>query len=136
RVQGPPGGGRARPRAWQQIAAIGPASATLPGRGARVPQSAPTAAVAAEAAADGAEGAAPAPAPAQGPGASPFPAEVAPIVWLSPGPRPAPVPPPRPLARAGEPGPRGRFLLWGDAVGGELGWLDDERGPAAAARAR
>jgi hypothetical protein len=121
-----PAARQARARAWQQIAAIGPASATLPGRGARVPQSAPTATVAAEAAADGADGAAPAPAPAQGPGANPFPAEVAPIVWLSPGPRPAPVPPPRPLARAGEPGPRGRFLLWVDAVGGYLVCLDDE----------
>ncbi len=52
-----------------------------------------------------------------------------PIVWLSPVTRPArgPAPPSavRPLVRAAEPGPRGRFLLWLDSVGGYLVCLDD-----------
>ncbi|MFO0954566.1 MAG: FHA domain-containing protein [Isosphaeraceae bacterium] len=63
---------------------------------------------------------------AASPAPPPFPAEVAPIVWLSPGPKPAPVVPVRPVARAGEAGPKGRFLLWVDAVGGFLVCLDDE----------
>jgi hypothetical protein len=121
-----PAARQARTRAWQQIAAIGPASASLPGRGSRVPQAAAAAVEAPEAGA-GAEPPALASAhPHHAAAAGPFPAEVAPIVWLSPGPKPAPVPPPRPLARAGEPGPRGRFLLWVDAVGGYLVCLDDE----------
>jgi hypothetical protein len=118
-----PAARQARARAWQQIAAIAPSSATLPGRGARVPLSA--AAEAPEPPAPAAVPGAPSAGVAAHPG-GPFPPEVAPIVWLSPGPRPAPAPPPRPLARAGEPGPRGRFLLWVDAVGGYLVCLDDE----------
>jgi hypothetical protein len=69
----------------------------------------------------------PEPEPARPPNAHPaFPSEVAPIVWLSPGPKPAPVAAPRPLARAADPGPKGRFLLWVDAVGGYLVCLDNE----------
>lgn len=96
-----PAARQARTRAWQQIAAIGPSSATLPGRGARVPLAA---------------AAAPAPAPA----------ETAPITWLSPGPRPAAATPAPPPARGVESGPHGRFLLWVDTVGGYLVCLDDE----------
>jgi hypothetical protein len=108
-----PAARQARTRAWQQIAAIGPTATTLPARGGRVPWPA-------SAEAQPAEPSAPA-------GNSPFPAEVAPIVWIGPGPKPPQPPPgPRPLARAGEPGPRGRFLLWVDAVGGYLVCLDDQ----------
>ncbi len=108
-----PAARQARGRAWQQIAAISP-TAAWPARG----------------------------------GARPLPA------FLGPGPRPEPpadagradrLPQPqyqyrrrlptrladlsdpaRPLARAGEPGPRGRFLLWIDAVGGYLVCLNDQ----------
>jgi hypothetical protein len=115
-----PAARQARTRAWQQIAAIGPNAASIPGRGGRLPQAAvspetvsaddPNAAVA---------GAHPSP--------SPFPAEVAPIVWLNQGPKPAaPVPPARPLAKTADAGPKGRFLLWVDAVGGYLVCLDDQ----------
>lgn len=114
-----PAARQARTRAWQQIAAIGPSSATLPGRGGRVPQAAPPAP--AEPAGPAAE-----PAPQAGRAAATFPPEVAPIVWLSPVQKPAAAPPPRPLARAAEAGPRGRFLMWVDAVGGYLVCLDDE----------
>jgi hypothetical protein len=112
-----PAARQARTRAWQQIAAINPAAATLPNRGARVPQavapvSAGAAALEGAPAAEGAGGA--------------FPAEVAPIVWLNPGPKPVQNPAPRPVARAAEPGPKGRFLLWVDAVGGYLVCLDDQ----------
>jgi FHA domain len=120
-----PAARQARSRAWQQIAAIGPSSATLPGRGGRVPQSTPPAAAV--------EPVRPREASETIPpsGRNPvthggFPAEVAPIVWLSPTPKAAPTPPVRPLARAAEPGPKGRFLLWVDAVGGYLVCLDDE----------
>jgi hypothetical protein len=110
-----PAARQARTKAWQQIAAINPSSATLPSRGARVPQSS-------SAEQETTEPAATAPT-----AAGPFPGEVAPpIVWLSPGPKPVASPTPRPLARAGEPGPRGRFLLWVDAVGGYLVCLDDQ----------
>lgn len=111
-----PAARQARAKAWQQIAAIGPASATLPGRGTRAPQ--PAAAEPVDDRDPRRRAAAAAPAA--------FPAEVAPIVWLGPATtRPAPAPPPRPLARAAEPGPRGRFLLWVDSVGGYLVCLDD-----------
>jgi hypothetical protein len=133
-----PAARQARTRAWQQIAAINPSSATLPGRGLRAPQ--PAAAVELVIAADdgpacanqhdtdaSAPAAASAPArPRSDNAPAPFPAEVAPIVWLSPGPKPAPAPPARPLARAGETGPRGRFLLWVDSVGGYLVCLDGQ----------
>ena len=99
---------QARSRAWQQIAAIAPAASAMPSRGSRVPQAAP--------------------APAEGPPAGGFPPEVAPVAWVNAGPRTpaAPAAPARPLARSGEPGPRGRFLLWVDAVGGYLVCLDEQ----------
>src|SRR6185312_3081447 len=97
-----PAARQARTRAWQQIAAIGP-SAAWPNRGARVPQAGPV----------------PAPAPFE-PAPRPEPEnghghghEAAPIVWINAaanrkgaGPVPAPG---RPLARAGEKAPGGRF---------------------------
>ena len=109
-----PAARQARTRAWQQIAAISPTSAALPTRGSRVPQT--TAAPAAD---------------DRGPenqaASAAFPPEVAPIVWLSPGPKPvAQTAAPRPLARGADVGPKGRFLLWVDAVGGYLVCLDDE----------
>ena len=42
-----------------------------------------------------------------------------------PPPKPGPAAPTRALAQAGQPGPKGRFLLWVDAVGGFLVCLDD-----------
>jgi len=127
-----PAARQARTRAWQQIAAIAPSSTTLPSLGARVPQSVANTAVpgpneAAEGSSDEIhiiDDVTPS-VPAPGPIAA-FPAEVAPIAWINPGPKPAPLQAPRPLARAGEPGPRGRFLLWVDAVGGYLVCLDDQ----------
>ncbi len=103
-----PAARQARTRAWQQIAAIGPSATTLPCRGARVPQST----IAGE--------------PLAQDDRAPFPPEVAPLAWNGPAPRPVAANSPRPLARAGEPGPRGRFLLWVDAVGGYLVCLDDQ----------
>jgi hypothetical protein len=105
---------QARTRAWQQIAAIAPSASTLPSRSARLlqttPRDASLAAVETTSAArlD-----------------APFAPEVAPIVWLGPGPRPAPAAPARALARGADQGPRGRFLLWVDTVGGYLVCLDD-----------
>ncbi len=116
-----PSARQARARAWQHIAAISPTSGTLPGRGARVFP-----------AGLGAEPKGPIPIP---PPTPPAPASDA-ITFLSPvvhhgGPaaRPPAVPTPLPgraLAGAEGPGPRGRFLLWVDAVGGYLACLDDE----------
>jgi len=107
-----PAARQSRTRAWQQIAAIGPSS-SLPGRGSRTPQSA--------AVVDAAD--------ARGHATPPGPAgEAAPIVWLGPVTKPAAPngPASRPLARAGEAGPKGRFLLWVDAVGGYLVCLDNQ----------
>ncbi|WP_422924082.1 FHA domain-containing protein [Singulisphaera sp. PoT] len=105
-----PAARQARTRAWQQIAAIGPSATSWPNRGSRVPQTSATS-VATEVAAPSAA------------------AEPAPIVWLNSTPRPAAnaAPPafPRPLARA-DAGPKGRFLLWLDAVGGYLVCLDEQ----------
>ncbi len=114
-----PSARQARTRAWQQIAAISPGSATLPGRGGRVIP-----------AGLGLEPSNPVvPAPAQPP-QTPVAAAFA-VNQRNPerfvGTRPAPVATPaRALADAGSPGPRGRFLLWLDAVGGYLVCLDDE----------
>jgi hypothetical protein len=108
-----PAARQARTRAWQQIAAIGPSAPTLPVRGGRVPQAAARGG-AGERGVDGADGLLP-----------PSSAEAAPIAWLGSGLKLAPVPPARPIARVVEPGPRGRFLLWVDAVGGYLVCLDD-----------
>jgi len=114
-----PSARQARTRAWQQIAAIGPSSATLPGRGG--------CAISAGLPSD------PAPITFIGPDTVPAAATIAPAVFIpgaaheAPrGPRPGPMAPARALAFAGAPGPRGRFLLWVDAVGGYLVCLDDE----------
>ena len=130
-----PAARQARTRAWQQIAAIGPGTAAQwPQRGARAAQAA--AMVDAGSEGDTAE-----------PGRN---AEPEGIIWLSaatkevgsaplaPGgeapspahsPRPVlprrPSAPPRPLTRVETGGPKGRFLLWVDAVGGYLVCLDD-----------
>jgi len=107
-----PAARQARTRAWQQIAAIGP-SAAWPNRGTRVPQAAQ-------------------PPPLPEPSPRERERDAAPIVWINsaanrngPGPGPGPGSA-RPLARAGENGPGGRFLLWVDAVGGYLVCMDDQ----------
>jgi hypothetical protein len=131
-----PAARQARTRAWQQIAAIGPGAAALwPQRGARVAQAAAT--VGEPCDRETAE-----PGHTGGPEG---------IIWLSAAakqqetvstpldpcgkapaaspPRPAVVhgisAPPRLLARVETGGPKGRFLLWVDAVGGYLVCLDD-----------
>ena len=131
-----PAARQARTRAWQQIAAIGPGTASQwPQRGARVAQAA--ALVDEPRDSETAE-----PGRAAGPEG---------IIWLSAaaqdkaartphdpaGNTPAPAAPPRPgvvhrvsapprlLARVEPVGPKGRFLLWVDAVGGYLVCLDD-----------
>ena len=132
-----PAARQARTRAWQQIAAIGPGTASQwPQRGARVAQAAGTVE-----------------SPCDRETAEPDrTAEPEGIIWLNaavkqeagspsfdpsgnapvatPAPRPAVVhrissPPPRLLARVETGGPKGRFLLWVDAVGGYLVCLDD-----------
>jgi FHA domain-containing protein len=134
-----PAARQARSRAWQQIAAIGPAAAgQWPARGARAAQ---TAAMDNPRAGAGREPAEPGTAEKKFAG-SPVAAEG--IVWLSgetpprsagpmaPPERPArPVamprvaPPARPMARVEAAGPKGRFLLWVDGVGGYLVCMDD-----------
>jgi len=133
-----PAARQARAKAWQQIAAIGPASSAQgPAPGTRTAQAAalmglnpepqdPTAGPARPIRGE----ARPAAAPATG-------TEADGIVWLTangdgpaspPGTRPAPArnpAPARPLARSEAAGPKGRFLLWVDAVGGYLVCLDD-----------
>ncbi len=102
-----PSARQARTRAWQQIAAIAPSSATLPGRGGRtIPAGL---------------GAEPAPAAPTAPAS-----RVVADFEAPRGLRSIPVAPARALAQAGSPGPKGRFLLWLDAVGGYLVCLDDE----------
>lgn len=131
-----PAARQSRARAWQQIAAIGPAGAAQwPHRGGRTAQAAGLLGLAPEK--DNPEPAAPEAAPAP----APEPAAPDGIVWLA-GDRPAtppaahrppaprlrlaPVPPRTPAAaRAEALGPRGRFLLWVDAVGGYLVCLND-----------
>jgi hypothetical protein len=134
-----PAARQARSRAWQQIAAIGPTGARWPHRAARgAPMAAPIGA-----------GGDPDAEPSQ-----PIVTEAADgIVWLnggsnreagqapvapsadrkvgaaagSPqpfGPHRVPTPA-RPLTRVEASGPKGRFLLWVDAVGGYLVCLDD-----------
>ncbi len=113
-----PSARQARTRAWQQIAAISPSSATLPGRGGRVIP-----------AGIGQEPANPVLR------VVPPPQAQARSVLATDTRRPEPFTgsrlvssgsPARALADAGSPGPRGRFLLWLDAVGGYLVCLDDE----------
>ena len=110
-----PAARQARTRAWQQIAAIAPSSASLPGRGRVMP------------AAFGPE--------ANGQ-AQPNPTSPSPVLaaftpeanrrFEPAGPRPGAAPQGRALADASASGPRGRFLLWLDAVGGYLVCLDNE----------
>jgi len=133
-----PAARQARQRAWQQIAAIGPGGAAQwPQRGARAAQ---TGAVI-----ESGTGVSPEDATVQSPGS-----DAEGIFWLSgltgrsggadlrPGDPiqggrgsaraglPPRVPPPlRPMARAEASTPKGRFLLWVDAVGGYLVCLDD-----------
>ena len=130
-----PAARQARSKAWQQIAAIAPSATTLPSLGARVPQSTSNSSSSVSGGAlsttdDELLFIDDVPAPTSfntAPAAiSPLSVEVAPISWINPGPKPAPLPNSRPVARASEPGPRGRFLLWVDAVGGYLVCLDDQ----------
>jgi hypothetical protein len=133
---------QSRTRAWQQIAAIGPAGAAQwPQRGARTAQAAAFLGLGGEK-----DPAGPAVVPVAAPAEPPAPANADPadgIVWLAsssdrpgpvspaprlriaPPPHRAPVPPVRPPVRAEAAGPRGRFLLWVDAVGGYLVCLND-----------
>lgn len=106
-----PAARQARARAWQQIAAIGPSSGSQWARRAAGPAPArPARASEAEEP----------PSPKGGAGRRVFPA-------LAPSPAAdrARTEPARPIARASEDGPEGRFLLWADAVGGYLVCLDD-----------
>ena len=140
-----PAARQARTRAWQQIAAIGPSAAgQWPARAAR-PGGRHGSAPARDRAATGRarrrrQG-------READGKSPVrPARPTAIVWLGGGDgdrlgRAAPAPierpaagrrclesprPARPLARVEAAGPKGRFLLWVDAVGGYLVCLDDQ----------
>jgi hypothetical protein len=134
-----PAARQARSRAWQQIAAIGPAGARWPQRAARGAPASPPIEPGSEREADPAQ-------PVVTEGADG-------IVWLNGGANrdrcqapaspvadkngaaaagspqpfgPVRVPAPaRPLARVETCGPKGRFLLWVDAVGGYLVCLDD-----------
>ena len=111
-----PAARQARSRAWQQIAAIGPSS-NLPSRASRIAQVVAKPATSSEIMIIG---------DSQADAAKPTPSEQAPIVWLGSSTRSTTLAPARPLARSGDPGPKGRFLLWVDAVGGYLVCLDDE----------
>jgi hypothetical protein len=112
-----PSARQARTRAWQQIAAISPGSATLPGRGGRAIPSAEVA--------EGASPNSPWPVMAEAPRAA-FLAEARDMNALVHPRVLSPSLPARALAQAGSPGPQGRFLLWVDAVGGYLVCLDNE----------
>lgn len=108
-----PTGRQARANAWQQIAAIGPSSGSKWARRAPTPA---RPAVTPDRAGDGDE-------------EPPSPRDhglprIFPNLAASP-PSPAPAAGARPLAEATAAGPRGRFLLWADAVGGFLVCLDD-----------
>jgi hypothetical protein len=132
-----PAARQARSRAWQQIAAIGPAAAAQwPQRCARTAQSAAAAGVdpssnreVADAGGhtDG-EGIVWLNAAMNREGAAAVSVENAPATGQfqpSAGPGRVAIPH-RPLARAEAAGPKGRFLLWVDAVGGYLVCLDDQ----------
>ncbi len=94
-----PAARQARSKAWQQIGAISPsAAAAWPARIAKI---VPT-------------------------GLGPEPALGADLTQTVAPPKPLPAAPTRALAQAGQPGPKGRFLLWVDTVGGFLVCLDDK----------
>ncbi len=141
-----PAARQARSRAWQQIAAIGPAaSAQWAARGPRGAQAAAAINSRRDPAEPGAArdrdrdrpGAVAETRPTEADGifwlggeASPRAAAGAPPAGQNTFPRPAPPPPrragpARPLARAEVDGPKGRFLLWVDGVGGYLVCMDD-----------
>lgn len=105
-----PAARQARARAWQQIAAIGPSSGSQWARRQAAP--------AAPRPPRGADADEP-PSPRGEAGRRVFPA-LGPVPADRPRPEPA-----RPIARASEDGPGGRFLLWADAVGGYLVCLED-----------
>jgi hypothetical protein len=137
-----PAARQARAKAWQQIAAIGPAGAAQwPAPGGRTTQAAAlmglnpepdnlNAGASRPVRGEGRPVSSAAPLAAAGP-------EGEGILWLSaegdgpaspPGTRPVSARNPlggRPLARSEAAGPKGRFLLWVDAVGGYLVCLDD-----------
>ncbi len=137
-----PAARQARAKAWQQIAAIGPAGAAQwPAPGARTVQAAALMDLEPEPENHQAPGpsrpvrgeARPLPIPPLAPAGT----DSDGIVWLNasgdgpaspPGMRPVAArnpAPARPLARSEAAGPKGRFLLWVDAVGGYLVCLDD-----------
>ncbi len=135
-----PAARQARSKAWQQIAAIGPGAAQWPIPGARTVQTAALMGLGPEPETPAAGPTRPAPGDARPvPPSTPRSAgtEADGIVWLNaggdgpaspPGTRPVPFrnpAPARPLVRSEAAGPKGRFLLWVDAVGGYLVCLDD-----------
>ena len=132
-----PAARQARAKAWQQIAGIGPSGAAQwPQRGARTAQPTPLMSQGPE---DPAQPDDPHQPESRPPAARPGNTETEGIVWLTANgdgpaaparirPAPARIPDPataRPLARSDSAGPKGRFLLWVDAVGGYLVCLDD-----------
>jgi hypothetical protein len=135
-----PAARQARTRAWQQIAAIGPAAARWPQRGGRVAQTAATggpspipcgereAAEAPGAQADGIHWLGTAANRKGNPSVPDAAGGVAPAcdAWRRPALAHRAGVPLRPVARAEAAGPKGRFLLWVDAVGGYLVCLDEQ----------
>ena len=134
-----PAARQARTRAWQQIAAIGPAGARWPHRAAQSAPAYPVAPAAAENEAEPAQAGETEAADGivwlsgtanrEGGGAPPAPCDdrigaAAACSQQSAGPHRLPIPS-RPVARVEASGPKGRFLLWVDAVGGYLVCLDD-----------
>jgi hypothetical protein len=122
-----PAARQARSRAWQQIAAINPVAAGWPQRAARMARISPVAAPTAEPGGATSEGivwmGAASAKGETGPDALEKDTKIAPLN-LPDSPGRAAVPS-RPLARVDAAGPKGRFLLWVDAVGGYLVCLDD-----------
>jgi hypothetical protein len=130
-----PAARQARSRAWQQIAAIGPGAASnWPQRGTRAAQAA--ALVGGGTRSDGDQSEASGTTEAEGivwlnaaanpDGADAVSKTIAPASSLLQRPAaPTRSVPSRPLGRGETAGPKGRFLLWVDAVGGYLVCLDD-----------
>jgi hypothetical protein len=116
-----PAARQARARAWHQIGAISP-SATLPHRNARLAWNAMDART--MPVSDSSDSATPAPAaePVRAPGVNRI---------VNPGAInrcacPGAYEPPHRMSQNSNPGPKGRFLLWADSIGGYLVCLDDE----------